>query len=68
MTASWYVESYAEDGVSAESANNYDSFEEAFDAVKAIRDLGKTARFLAPTNATGEQIDAFRSLGEVQAI
>ncbi|MBB3444226.1 hypothetical protein [Rhizobium sp. BK379] len=67
MSRNWYVESYAVDGTAADTAKTYDSYGEAFDAVKAICDAGKIARVRAPLNATGEQISSFESLGAVEA-
>jgi hypothetical protein len=68
MPGIWYVESYAEDGISAEGSEEHETYEAAFASVKAIRETGKTARFMAPVGATEEQIDSFRKLGMVQRI
>lgn len=68
MSNTWYVESYVEDGPSAEGHNTYENYEVAFDAVKKILAAGKLARFLAPTTASPEQIDSFHKLGSVQRI
>lgn len=68
MQGIWYVESYAEDGISAEGSEEHESYEAAFAAVRAIREVGKTVRFMAPVGATEEQIDSFRRLGMVQRI
>jgi hypothetical protein len=68
MRGTWYVESYAEDGLSAKGTEEHETYEAAFDAVKAIREAGKTVRFMAPVGATREQIDSFTRLGLVQRI
>ena len=68
MSNIWYVESYAEDGLSAEGSEHYESYDEAFDAITKIVAAGKIARFLAPTTASPEQLDSFNKLGPVQHI
>jgi len=68
VSKTWYVESYATDGQSAEGSERYDGYEAAFTAVKKIREAGKTARFMAPAGATAEQIDSFHGLGMVERI
>jgi hypothetical protein len=68
MSKTWYVESYAADGLSAEGSENYESYNDAFDAVKKIVADGKIARFLAPTTASREELESFHKLGSVQRI
>jgi hypothetical protein len=68
MRGTWYVENYAEDGMSAQGSEEHETYEAAFDAVKTIREAGKTARFMAPAEATHEQIKSFEELGMVQRI
>jgi hypothetical protein len=68
MTGTWYIESYAEDGLSAEGSEEHQTYEAALNAVKAICEAGKTARFMAPVGATRDQIDSFTMLGLVHRI
>ncbi len=68
MARSWYVESYAEDGTSAESSETYGSFDEAYGAVKDIRSAGKIARVRAPLDATPEQLNSFNQLGLLEKL
>jgi hypothetical protein len=68
MQRTWYVERYLEDGLSAEGSEEHESYEAAFDAVKAIRQAGKSARVMAPVGATKEQMASFDELGMVQRI
>ncbi|MEF0943626.1 hypothetical protein [Rhizobium sp. BR 362] len=68
MQRTWYVETYLEDGLSADGFEEHATYEAALNAVKAIRDAGKSARFMAPVGATKEQIASFDELGMVQRI
>ncbi|WFU13057.1 hypothetical protein QA646_27265 (plasmid) [Rhizobium sp. CB3090] len=68
MQGTWYVERYLEDGLSAEGSEEHETYEAAFDTVKAIREAGKSARFMAPVGATKEQIASFNALEMVQRI
>jgi hypothetical protein len=68
MSGTWYIESYAEDGLSAEGSEEHETFEAALNAVKAIREAGKMARFMTPAGATRDQIDSFTTLGVVERI
>jgi hypothetical protein len=68
MQGIWYVESYAEDGISAEGSEEHETYEAALAAVRATLEAGKTVRFMAPVGATEEQVDSFQRLGMVQRI
>ncbi|MDK4743557.1 hypothetical protein PH547_32340 [Rhizobium sp. CNPSo 3464] len=68
MQGTWYVERYLEDGLSAEGSEEHATYEAAFDAVKAIREAGKSARFMAAVSAAKEQIASFDELGMVLRI
>jgi hypothetical protein len=66
MPTSWYVEIYSDDKI--ESHQSFAAYEDAFEAVKSIVDGGKLARFIAPVDATSEQLGSFHRLGMVERI